>query len=142
MQERFCGGFGQAYLDSPQGRTSLAVRNTISLNEAVLFSTYPEIGTTAEQQAFQILAAQVRLTRYGLDCYAYGLLAAGHIDLVVEAGLKPYDIQAPIAVIQAAGGIVSSWTGGPAHEGGRVLAAATPELHAAALSFLSDIGTE
>jgi len=56
--------------------------------------------------------------------------------LVIEAGLSAYDIQAPIAVIQAAGGIVTNWNGDPAHEGGRALAAATPELHAKALRIL------
>ena len=70
-----------------------------------------------------------------MDCYAYALLAAGQIDLVIEAGLNAYDIQAPIAVIQAAGGVVTDWTGA-AHMGGRVVAAATPELHAEALSIL------
>jgi hypothetical protein len=68
---------------------------------------------------------RVKLTRYGMDCYAYGLLAAGHVDLVIEAGLHPYDICAPIAVIEAAGGVVTDWEGGPAHGGGRVLAASS-----------------
>ncbi len=79
----------------------------------------------------------MKLTRYGLDCYAYALLAAGQIDLVVEAGLAAYDIQAPIAVIEAAGGIVTDWNGNPVHEGGRAIAAAGPEQHAAALEILS-----
>ncbi|TNF15526.1 MAG: histidinol-phosphatase, partial [Rhodobacteraceae bacterium] len=80
---------------------------------------------------------QVRLTRYGMDCYAYALVAAGQIDLVVEAGLQPYDVAAPIAVIEAAGGIVTDWQGRPAHRGGRVIAAANPEIHAAALEHLA-----
>jgi len=79
----------------------------------------------------------VRLTRYGCDCYAYALLAAGQIDLVIEAGLQSYDVQAPIAVIEAAGGIVTDWAGGPVHAGGRVVAAATPELHRAALALVA-----
>jgi len=81
---------------------------------------------------------RVRLTRYGLDCYAYALLAMGQIDLVIEAGLQSYDIQGPLAVVRGAGGIVTDWRGGPAHEGGQVIAAATPELHAAALELLGD----
>ena len=72
-----------------------------------------------------------------MDCYAYALLAAGHVDLVIEAQLQPYDIAAPIAVIQAAGGIVTDWRGGVAHHGGQVIAAATPALHAAALERLN-----
>ena len=62
---------------------------------------------------------------------------AGQIDLVVEAGLQTYDVMAPIAVIQAAGGIVTDWQGGPAHSGGQVLAAANREIHAAALQVLN-----
>jgi fructose-1,6-bisphosphatase/inositol monophosphatase family enzyme len=77
-----------------------------------------------------------------MDCYAYALLAAGQIDLVIEADLNAYDIQAPIAVIQAAGGIVTDWTGGPAHLGGRVVAAASVELHAQALSILQEVTQE
>jgi myo-inositol-1(or 4)-monophosphatase len=64
-------------------------------------------------------------------------LAAGQVDLVIEAGLQPYDIQAPIAVIQAAGGVVTDWQGKPAHNGGQCLAAATPEIHAKALANLN-----
>ena len=102
-------------------------------------STFPEVGTEAEASAFRSVARQVRLTRYGMDCYAYALLAAGQIDLVIEAGLNAYDIQAPIAVIEAAGGIVTNWAGGSAAQGGRALAAATPELHAAALALLAQV---
>jgi fructose-1,6-bisphosphatase/inositol monophosphatase family enzyme len=74
-----------------------------------------------------------------MDCYAYALLAAGQIDLVIEAGLAAYDICAPIAVIEAAGGIVTDWQGGPVHAGGRALAAANPDIHAAALAILKTI---
>ena len=70
-----------------------------------------------------------------------GPLAAGQIDLVIEAGLNAYDIQAPIAVIQAAGGIVTNWRGDPVHQRGQAVAAATPELHAAALELLKDAAT-
>ena len=84
------------------------------------------------------MASQARLTRYGMDCYAYAMLAAGQIDLVIEAGLAAYDIQAPIAVVQAAGGIVTDWQGGPAHLGGRAIAAANVEIHAQALAILKN----
>jgi len=79
---------------------------------------------------------QVQQVRYEIDCYAYALLALGQIDLVNEAGLNAYDIQAPIAVIQAAGGIVTDWHGRPAHNGGQALAAANAACHAAALDLL------
>ena len=135
--ERFLGGFGQARLDGPQGRRRLATRAPRPLAEAILFTTFPEVGTADEGAAFHALSAQVRLTRYGMDCYAYALIALGQVDLVVEAGLQAYDIQAPIAVIEAAGGIVTDWQGGAAHQGGRVLAAANAPVHAAALAVLS-----
>ena len=118
--ERFEGGFGDARMVGPQGTRVLRVRGDRPLAEAILMTTYPEVGSDAEGAAFAELSRHVRLTRYGLDCYAYALLAAGQIDLVVEAGLAAYDIQAPIAVIEAAGGIVTDWRGGPAHQGGRV----------------------
>ncbi len=136
--ERFCGGFGRAEVRGPQGTTPLRVSETTKLNEATLFSTFPEVGSPVERAAFEAVAAQVRLTRYGCDCYAYGLLAAGQIELVIEAGLNAYDIAGPIGVIEAAGGIVTDWTGAKVHGGGRVLAAATPELHAQALKILAE----
>jgi len=134
--ERFEGGFGMARMVGPQGARDLAVRAARPLGECLILSTFPEVGTAEEGAAFHRLARQCRLTRYGTDCYAYALLAAGHVDLVVEAGLQAYDIQAPMAVIQAAGGVVTDWTGGPAHHGGRVLAASSPAVHAAALAVL------
>jgi len=135
--ERFRGGLGLADVTGPQGRAVLRARAPRDLSQAILFSTFPEVGTKDEGRAFQDLAAQVKLVRYGMDCYAYGLVAAGQIDLVVEAGLQSYDVCAPIAVIEAAGGIVTDWQGRPAHEGGRVLAAANRAIHAQALAILS-----
>ncbi len=135
--ERFVGGPGLATMIGPQGERPLKTRPPRPLADATLFTTFPEVGTPAEGAAFRHLAGQIRLTRYGTDCFAYALIAAGQIDLVVEAGLQPYDIQAPIAVIAAAGGIVTDWQGGPAHHGGRVLAAANAEIHAAALAILA-----
>ncbi|WP_370228774.1 histidinol-phosphatase [Cognatishimia sp.] len=137
--ERFVGGFGVADVTGPHGAKTLQTKTTTALSDAILFTTFPEVGSPAERAGFQSVAEQVQLTRYGMDCYAYGLLAAGQVDLVIEAGLQPYDIQAPIAVIQAAGGVVTDWQGNPAHNGGRCLAAATPELHAAALELLSGV---
>lgn len=135
--ERFWGGFGQAGLWGPGGERALATRKTADLADAILFSTYPEIGSADEAASFRRVAESVRLTRYGLDCYAYALLAAGHIDLVIEAGLQSYDIAGPAAVVQAAGGIVTDWTGAPAWQGGRVVAAANPAIHAAVLALLA-----
>lgn len=135
--ERFEGGFGLAHYNGPLGKHPLATRSYRPIEQSILFSTFPEIGTSNEQMSFQRVSQKVRLTRYGLDCYAYCLLAAGHIDLVIEAGLQPYDIAAPIAVVKAAGGIVSNWSGDDCQAGGQIIAAANPEIHAEALALLN-----
>lgn len=135
--ERFWGGLGFCEMVGPFGEGQLGVRPTKFLSDATLFTTFPEVGSASEARAFHAVARHARLTRYGMDCYAYALLALGQIDLVIEAGLNAYDIQAPIAVIEAAGGIVTDWRGQKAHLGGRVLAAATPQLHAEVLAILS-----
>ena len=136
--ERFRGGAGRADVMGPLGTHALGVTETVRLEDAILFTTFPEVGSDGEGAAFRRVSEKVKLTRYGCDCYAYALLAAGQIDLVIEAGLQAYDIQAPIAVIEAAGGIVTDWAGRDAHDGGRVIAAATSELHRAALDLLRD----
>lgn len=135
--ERFCGGFGEAWVDGPMGRAPLRSRPCAGLSDAVLFSTFPEVGSEAERRGFEAVRDRVRLTRYGMDCYAYALVAAGQVDLVIEAGLHAYDVQGPIGVIEAAGGIVTDWQGGPALNGGRIVAAGSAEVHAEALELLS-----
>ena len=134
--ERFEGGWGKATLNGPMGKRDLNVSDVTTLDEAIILTTFPEVGSTGEAAAFHRVAKQCKLTRYGMDCYGYALLAGGHVDLVIEAGLQSYDIQAPIAVIEAAGGIITNWEGGPVDQGGRSLAAATPQLHSAALRAL------
>jgi histidinol phosphatase-like enzyme (inositol monophosphatase family) len=134
--ERFEGGPDGAHMSGPLGQRRLMTRPPRKLSEAIVFTTFPEVGDAAEGRAFHATARQAQLTRYGMDCYAYALLAAGQIDLVIEAGLAAYDIQAPIAVVQAAGGIVTNWEGGAAHMGGRAIAAANAEIHAEALALL------
>ncbi len=134
--ERFWGSAEGAFCAGPCGTSPIRTRAARNLGEAVLFTTFPEVGEARDRQGFDAVAAQVRLVRYGMDCYAYALLAAGQIDLVIEAGLNAYDIQAPMAVIEAAGGIVTDWQGGAAHLGGQVLAAANESVHEAALKLL------
>ncbi len=135
--ERFMGGLGVAAFTGPHGTSGLATRKTESLGQAILFTTFPEIGTEAERAAFQRVAPDCRLTRYGMDCYAYALVALGQIDLVIEAGLQPYDIAAPKAVIEAAGGVVTDWQGNPPGATGQVVAAANAALHAQVLARLN-----
>jgi histidinol phosphatase-like enzyme (inositol monophosphatase family) len=135
--ERFMGGAGRAAFTRGGAGRPLGVRACAGLADAVLYTTYPEVGTSAEQAAFAAVRDRVRLTRYGFDCYAYALIALGQVDLVIEAGLQVYDIQGPQAVIEAAGGIVTDWRGGPAHRGGRIVAAGDRRVHAAALEILA-----
>lgn len=134
--ERFEGGLGRAEVNGPMGRVALQTRVPRDLSEAILFTTFPEVGSEQEGAAFRAVAAQAKLVRYGTDCYAYALIAAGQIDLVIEAGLHAYDVGGPIAIIEAAGGIVTDWEGNPCPMGGRVLAAANREIHAQALALL------
>ena len=136
IRERFVGGFGQAEVSGPSGTAALQTRSIGALGDATILTTFPEVGSQQEMQAFQSVAEKCKLTRYGMDCYGYALLAAGQVDLVIEAGLSAYDIVAPIAVIEAAGGIVTNWQGAPGHHGGQIIAAANPDIHAAALSIL------
>lgn len=136
--ERFEGSPGGATLTGPMGESTLCCRPPRPLSEATVFTTFPEVGTKTDGAGFHAVASKARLTRYGMDCYAYALVAAGQVDLVIEAGLAAYDIQAPIAVVQAAGGIVTDWRGGPVHRGGRAVAAANAAIHAEALAILKD----
>ncbi len=135
--ERFVGGFGTAYWKHGTEKQDISVRSCARLIDAVLFTTFPEVGTQNEGCAFKRVSEECKLTRYGTDCYAYALLAAGHIDLVIEAGLNAFDIQGPMGVVQNAGGIVTNWQGGPAHMGGQVIAAGDAGIHAAALALLN-----
>ncbi|HEY9038660.1 MAG TPA: inositol monophosphatase family protein [Roseovarius sp.] len=137
--ERFVGGLGHADMIGPMGSRVLKACGNRPLDAATVMTTFPAIGTPAEGNGFAEVANHARIVRYGCDCYAYALLAMGQIDLVIEAGLNAYDICAPIAVIEAAGGIVTDWQGGPAAAGGRVVAAAGQMQHRAALDILSQV---
>ncbi|MCY3983972.1 MAG: inositol monophosphatase family protein [Roseovarius sp.] len=135
--ERFEGGFGISKMIEPRGARKLACRGDRALEESILFTTFPEVGNQIEREAFLAVSEHVKMTRYGIDCYAYALVASGQVDLVIEAGLNSYDIQAPIAVIQAAGGFVTDWAGDSACQGGQVIAAAGKRQHEASLEILS-----
>ena len=109
-----------------------------SLAEAYLTTTSPDLfAADFEAERFAALRARVRTARYGLDCYGYCLLAGGMLDLVVEAGLRSYDIVALVPIIEQAGGVVTTWDGGSPLAGGRIVAAGNRKLHAAALEILA-----
>ncbi|MCB8840769.1 histidinol-phosphatase [Aurantimonas sp. VKM B-3413] len=135
--ERYLADGENAWLERAGERSRLAVRGTRSIEAATVFTTSPRLFSGGLLQRFETLEARARLTRFGTDCYAFAMLAAGHVDLVVESGLKPYDIVALIPIIEQAGGIITTLSGGRAEQGGDVVAAATAELHAAALELLA-----
>jgi histidinol phosphatase-like enzyme (inositol monophosphatase family) len=135
--ERFTGDGRTAHIHASAGSRTLRVRGGRKLGDALLATTSPSIITGADGGAYRRLEARARLARYGTDCYAYAMLAAGQIDLVCETGLKSYDIMPLIPIIEGAGGVVTTWEGGRAHEGGRILAAGSAELHAEALGVLA-----
>ena len=134
--ETFLGWPGGAELRTTAARTPLKTKTTENLNEAIVGCTDPAMFNATERAAFRSLNEQIRLRRFGGDSYFYCLLAAGFIDLVVEAGLQPYDIQALIPIIEGAGGIVTNWRGGDPQQGGQIIAAANGVLHAKALDLL------
>src|SRR5690606_5964847 len=136
LEEVFLGSEGGSWLIRPDGRERLKARRCTALEDAVLATTSPELFDSPSRAAFESVAARCLMTRCGGDCYSYGMLAAGFIDLVVEWGLKAYDIVPLIPILEGAGAVVTGWHGRSAVAGGAIVAAATPELHAAALGVL------
>jgi histidinol-phosphatase len=138
LGETFTAAGGVGRFTGRSGQRPLRTTRTTELAEAVLYCTHPSMFTTArERAAFDRVADAVRLQRYGGDCYTYCLLALGQIDLAVESSLQPYDIIPLIPIIEAAGGVVTDRDGRPPLEGGFVVAAATPQLHARALTLIN-----
>jgi histidinol phosphatase-like enzyme (inositol monophosphatase family) len=138
-QERFWSTDKASFFRGADGREKrLKTRSCTGLADAIMMTTHPEIfAKGAEQRAFQNVRNKVKTTRYGGDCYAYCLLAAGHVDLIIEAGLKAYDVAALIPIIERAGGVITSWTGTSCAHGGRVVACGDPALHAVVLAELA-----
>jgi len=136
-RERFTGDGGSARYRGPAGERALRVRDCAALADAILMTTSPLLMKEADRDAFGKVEKAVRLSRYGGDCYAYCMLAAGHVDLVVETELKPYDILPLMPIIAGAGGIVTAWDGGSPNAGGRIIAAGDKRVHAAAMKVLA-----
>jgi len=135
--ERFSGDSGSARYQGAIGSRKLAVRRCASLSEAALFTTSPLLMNEADREIFRSVESKARLARYGGDCYSYCMLAAGHLDLVIETELKSYDIAALIPIVTGAGGVVTTWEGKPAQNGGRIVAAGDPRVHEEALKLLN-----
>lgn len=132
----FCDG-KSSYYEGPGGAARIQTRAGSDLGDATILTTTPALYTGQKRERYGRLETACRLARYGTDCYAFAMLAAGFADLVCEPGLNPYDIVALIPIIEKAGGCVTRWDGGRAEEGGDILAAANPRLHEAALDVLN-----
>jgi len=133
LGERYSAAGGSGLLSAGGRETPLAVSGCTLLTEARLSTTDPFILGEAGFEAFDRLRSASRTTRYGLDGYGYARLAAGSLDLVVEACLKPHDYNALVPVVEAAGGIIGNWKGGSDLMEGRTIAAASPALFATAV---------
>lgn len=135
LGERWLGANGKptTFNDAPA-----RVRACAALDRAILYATSPHMFQGADLAAFERVRACVQHPLYGADCYAYGLLASGHTDVVVEADLKPYDYAALVPVVEGAGGIITDWDGKPLTlaSDGRVVAAGDPRIHAEVLGIL------
>jgi myo-inositol-1(or 4)-monophosphatase len=135
--ERFAGDGRSARYRGPAGERPLTTRSCASLAEATISTTTPQMFSGKTLEAYRRVESSCRFHRYGCDCYAYCMLAAGHMDLVIETNLKPCDILPLIPIVTGAGGIVTDWQGNPVTGGGNVVAAGDPRVHAMALKALS-----
>jgi myo-inositol-1(or 4)-monophosphatase len=135
--ERFSGDGGAARYRGPAGARALHVRPCARLAEAVVYTTSPRLMNEADRAAFGKVEDAARLSRYGGDCYAYCMLAAGHVDLVVETELKPHDVIPLVPIIAGAGGVITTWENGEPYAGGRIIAAGDRRVHAEAMAILA-----
>ncbi len=138
IKETFFAAGKNACLKSGATIKKLQSSSTTSLDRAILYCTHPSMfGSKKEFKTFQKIESKVKSSRYGGDCYGYCLLASGHVDVVIESGLKPYDIIPLIPIIQAAGGVITDWKGNLPLKGGKVIAAANKKLHRQLMSIVS-----
>jgi histidinol-phosphatase len=136
LRERWIGASGRP---TTLNGAPIRVRPCPALAKATVFATSPDMFTGSDAHAFARVSASAKLVRFGADCYAYGLLAHGFIDLVIEASLKPYDFSAMLPIVEGAGGVASDWRGAPLTlaSDGRVLVAGDGRAHQSALALLA-----
>ena len=137
LDETFAGDGSSAIYTRSGEQRALATRPCPGLGEALAGTTAPEMFRTERQVAgFGRIRQLARGMRYGTDCYLYAMLAMGLADLVIEANLKPYDVQALMPVVEGAGGVITDWDGGNPAMGGDVLATGDARLHERVLEEL------
>ncbi len=139
LQERWLGVAGRR---STFNGSEISTRACDALAKAYMYSTAPVMFAGDVKGSHRALAQSVKLFRWGGDCYGYGLLASGFVDLVVEADLKLHDFCAVVPVIEGAGGLITDWHGQPLGQesDGTVLAAGDAAAHRAALALLAEPG--
>jgi histidinol phosphatase-like enzyme (inositol monophosphatase family) len=135
--ERWSASPDGAFWSRGEARVKLRTRQNVPLSQALVATTDPFLFQGAAFDTLMALRSQTRLTRYGLDCTAYALLAGGHIDLVIETDLKDFDIAALIPIIEQAGGVVTDWQGRRHPKGGNIIAAGCPALHEQVLAMFA-----
>ena len=135
-RERWIGASGRA---TTFNGNPVRCRPCAALSAGTVFATSPEMFKGPDAAAFGRVAAAAKLVRFGADCYAYGLLAHGLIDLVIESSLKPYDFCAMVPIVEGAGGIATDWQGQPLSlaSDGRVLVAGDRRAHQQGLQLLA-----
>jgi myo-inositol-1(or 4)-monophosphatase len=136
-REHFSGDGKGAHYRGPAGERDLRVRNCATLDDAIMLTTSPLLMNGPDRLCFGRVESAVKLSRYGGDCYAYCVLAAGHVDLIIETELKPHDVLALIPIIEGAGGIMTTWENEPAIKGGRIIAAGDKRVHAEAMKLIN-----
>ncbi len=136
--EVFIGSAAGSRLVTAAGETPLKTRQGVRLAEALIATTDPQACfNQAEQGAWQALRQSARLARYGCDAYAYAMVAAGKLDVVIECGLTAWDIDGPIPVVAGAGGLVRDWEGQPmGQSGGRAIIAGDAAILSQALAVM------
>ena len=137
--ERYFAADGQgAKLQLGERQSEIKTRACATLEQAIIATTSPDLFTdTPAQGLWATVVDNAKLTRYGGDCYNYALVASGHIDAVIEQDLKQVDIQPLVQIVEQAGGVITDWQGGPAHNGGTALACGDRALHAQVLELLN-----
>jgi len=135
--ERFVGANGRAELHAQGKVTELHTRACARMSDAILCATHPDaFFQEGESEAFKRVERAVRMTRWGGDCYIFGAMALGFVDLIVESTFHRWDVAALIPIVEGAGGVITNWEGGPCYEGGQVLAAGDARIHAEAVKML------
>jgi inositol-phosphate phosphatase / L-galactose 1-phosphate phosphatase / histidinol-phosphatase len=135
-RERWVGAQGRP---TTFNGAAIRCRSCPALAAATVFSTSPDMFRGADAAAHARVAGTVKLVRFGADCYAYGLVALGFVDLVIEASLKAYDFSAMLPIVEGAGGVASDWQGAPltVASDGRVVVAGDTRAHEEALALLA-----